>query len=90
MELIIGVAIAYLIINAIVASFMRQAALEKGYDDGAHAWAMSFWLGIAGWIYVVALPDLIARRNQEKIIAYLAKGDLNAENKEEEDRLPEL
>ena len=48
----------YFVINGIVASFMRNVAYAKGYDDNAHAFAMSFWLGVAGWLYVVALPDL--------------------------------
>ena len=42
------------VINGIVASFMRNVAYAKGYDDNAHAFAMSFWLGVAGWLYVVA------------------------------------
>lgn len=71
------VVLVYLVINVIVASYMKNVAYAKGYDDNAHAFAISFFLGIAGWIYVVALPDLIARDNQEKIIRLLSNGALS-------------
>lgn len=77
--------VVYLIINVIIASYMKQVAYLKGYDDNAHAFALCFWLGLAGWIYVAALPDLIARKNQEAIADLLANN--SAQVSEE---LPEL
>lgn len=81
----IFVLIVYLVINGIIANFMKNVAYAKGYDDNAHAFAMCFWLGIAGWLYVVALPDLVERKNQEEIINLLRK-----EPKKENVELPEL
>ena len=53
MLIVLVVCICYLINNAIIASFLKNAAYAKGYDDNCHAWAVSFWLGLPGWIYVV-------------------------------------
>lgn len=41
-------------VNAVGAFFMRNAAIEKGYGDDIHAWAACFWLGIFGYLYVIA------------------------------------
>ncbi|MBQ8247524.1 MAG: hypothetical protein IJZ42_10360 [Lachnospiraceae bacterium] len=79
-------AIVYLIIDGIIAYYMKQVAYAKGYDDNAHAWAISFWLGLPGWIYVVALPDLIQRKNQEELIKLLSNGNVNSTD----DELPDL
>ena len=65
-----GAAIA---INWIVAGKMADAAYRKGYDSSIHAFAMCFWLGVIGYLYVIALPDLVARKNQETMIALLNK-----------------
>lgn len=87
--------IVYFVINLIIANMMKQAAYAKGYDDNAHAWAMTFWFGIIGCIYVAALPDLIARQNQEQIIEKLsgkatpAPGD-NTGNEGWDDSLPKI
>lgn len=84
------IAAVYLVINGIVAYHMKNVAYSKGYDDDASAWAMSFWLGIPGWLYVLALPDLVARKNQEIIIELLTNGNNNAIGEIEQDELPEL
>lgn len=88
MKYIVIIIVVYLVINGIVASFMKNAAYAKGYDDNAHAFAMSFWLGVAGWLYVVALPDLVARENQERIIQILTNGSSSEEKRQ--DDLPDL
>lgn len=79
------VLVVYLVINGITAYYMKNVAYAKGYDDNAHAFAMCFWLGIVGLLYVVALPDLVQRKNQEEIIALLRKQPL-----QEDVELPEL
>lgn len=86
MSIVLVVCIWYLINNAIIASFLKNAAYAKGYDDNCHAWAVSFWLGLPGWIYVASLPDLVQRKNQEAIINLLSKGNVEV-NKDE---LPDL
>lgn len=77
MDYIWIVLLVYVVVNVIVANYMKNVAYAKGYDDNAHAFAISFIFGIAGWLYVVALPDLIARDNQEKIIRLLSNGSLS-------------
>ena len=45
-------------INYIVAQKYRKIAIDKGYDaDKLHVSAMFFWLGIVGYLYVIALPN---------------------------------
>lgn len=84
------IVVAYFVINLIVAEHMKKAAYAKGYDDSSHAWAMSFWLGIAGWFYVAALPDLVARKNQETLISVLSNVRVQNTTTADEDELPEL
>ena len=47
--IILAVVIA-VCVNAVGAFFMRNAAIEKGYGDDIHAWAVCFWLGIFGYL----------------------------------------
>lgn len=56
---IILVVVVAICVNAVGAFFMRNAAIEKGYGDDIHAWAICFWLSIFGYLYVIALPDKI-------------------------------
>ena len=51
-----GIIILYLVIAYIVAKKFEQIAIEKGYPN-VHAFAMCFWLGIVGYLYVIALPN---------------------------------
>ena len=69
--MIVVVLIVLLVINFIGASKMRDVAFEKGYDDSVHAFAMCFWLGIIGYMFVIALPDIEARKKQDVIIEFL-------------------
>ena len=87
MEFIIF-AVIYLVINFILATFMQKAAHGKGYTDDAHAFAMVFWFGIIGCLYVIALPDQRLHWQNEKIIELLS----NKHNNENSDnaKLPEL
>lgn len=49
-----------LYINFILARKFEDIATQKGYDSSVHSFAMCFWLGIIGYIYVAALPNLKA------------------------------
>ena len=46
------------VIKYIVAKKFEKIAFMKGYGTQIHSFAMCFWLGIVGYIYVLALPDL--------------------------------
>lgn len=57
---IFGIFVLYLvcIVDFIVARKFKQIAIEKGQDaDKLHVFAMCFWLGIIGYLYVIALPN---------------------------------
>ena len=55
--LFIPIAVA-LFINDVVAKKFEEIAFQKGYDNSVHSFAMCFWLGIVGYLYVIALPNL--------------------------------
>ena len=65
----IGIVVA---IQYTIATFMQKAATQKGYGVEAHAFAMCFWLGVIGCIYVAALPDKIQQKQNQKIIELLS------------------
>lgn len=76
-----GAVVLYFVINCILAKFFKQVAYAKGFDDKCHAWAMVFWLGIFGCIYVCALPDLNVRAQNESILKQLQEtGDIVSRN----------
>ena len=50
-------------INFLVASKFEDIAFKKGYDTSIHSFAMCFWLGIVGYLYVIALPNLNNHNN---------------------------
>ena len=47
-----------ILIRFIVALKFEKIAFQKGYDKKIHSFAMCFWLGIIGYLYVIALPNL--------------------------------
>ena len=60
------------VIKYIVARKFEAIAEGKGYTaEQAHPFAMCFWLGIIGMIYVLALPDKKALAVQEEILREL-------------------
>ncbi len=63
-------AIVYLVIAGIGATKMKEVAEKKGYDDSP-AWSMCFWLGIFGYMYVIALPDRVAYEQNRQILKEL-------------------
>ena len=54
--LLIPIVVA-LVINYVVAKKFEEIAFQKGYDESIHSFAMCFWLGIVGYLYVIALPN---------------------------------
>ncbi len=57
-----------------VAKKFEQIAFAKGQTKEAHAFEMCFFLGIVGYLYVIALPNAnfdIKRLNQQKQIIEL-------------------
>lgn len=69
------VLLVVLIANAIGAMLMRSAAIQKGYGDDIHAWAVCFWLGIFGYLYIIALPDKISQIQNQQIINLLKENE---------------
>lgn len=59
---IICALIIAIIINLVVACEMKRIAESKGHS-GRKYFNYSFWLGIAGWVIVAALPDLTLRQH---------------------------
>lgn len=55
----------FIFLNYIIASHFSEIAELKGHDS--KFW-FCFFFGIVGWIYVISLPDLISRENQESLI----------------------
>ena len=45
-----------------VALKFEAIAFAEGYGKNVHALAMCFWLGIVGYLYVIALSDLTLRK----------------------------
>lgn len=68
-----------IIVKAIGAYYMQGAAVKKWYGIKEHIWAICFWLGLPGYLYVIALPDKITQ-NQNRVIIELMK------NKNEESK----
>lgn len=67
-----------LVINAIVAGFMKDAATLKGYGEDSHIFAICFWLGLLGYLYVISLPDLITQEQNQRIIDLLNKSEVSS------------
>lgn len=55
--------------------FANKILTEKGYDRGAIS--ASFWLNWFAIVFAAGMPDLIARRKQDEIIALLKQNSNN-------------
>lgn len=66
-----------IIINCIVSKKFERIAFQKGHTTSVHAFAMCFWLGAIGYIYVLALPDL--RREQRETEMLILLREKNAQ-----------
>ena len=60
----VGVIALILAVPILIAKKFELIAHYKGYHD-VHAFAMCFWLGIIGYLYVIALPN----KNHEEHIS---------------------
>ena len=54
--LIIGVCALTLWVMYLIANEFYKVAQDKGYSNKKYLW-ISFWLGIIGYLLVIALPD---------------------------------
>ena len=59
-----------LAVNFLFATLMNNIAVSKGYEN-AHAFALVFFFGVLGMLYVIALPDLKAQAQREDILTIL-------------------
>ncbi len=55
--LFILLVLAILFVQYVVAKKFEEIALMKGYDESIHSLDMCFWLGVVGYLYVIALPQ---------------------------------
>ncbi len=82
-----------LIISLFGASLMEKAAREKGYTD-IHAFALCFWLGIFGYMYIIALPDRYLEKQVEELTDVIKEngisGSMSTGFSADTYRLPEL
>lgn len=72
----LGIIIALIYLNYKIAKKFEQIAFAKGQTKAVHAFEMCFWLGIVGYLYVIALPNAnfdIKRLNQQKQIIELLR-----------------
>lgn len=77
-------------ISVFIAGLMVDSAVMKGYNpDEMHIFAICFFLGIIGYIYVLSLPDKITQQQNKEIIELLKAQQTNNKNIEN-DELPEL
>ena len=51
------VVLVYLAVNFLFAALMNSIAIKKGYEN-SHAFALVFFFGVLGMLYVIALPDM--------------------------------
>ncbi len=76
--ILVGALIAILI-NLLFALLMNAVAVNKGYEN-SHAFALVFFFGVFGMLYVIALPDMKARQQREDILTVLLSKEQGGEN----------
>ena len=65
-----------IVLNYFIARMIAKTVELKGYTlEETHAFAKCFWLGVAGWVYVLALPDKKLQINTVQI--YKKISDIN-------------
>ena len=86
--------IVHFILRHIIAKKFEQIAFAKGYGTEIHSYAMCFWLGILGGLYVIALPnatlDNITLKQQKRMLELLAKKEIEDDVFSAEDTNEEL
>ena len=75
--IVLGLAIfvALIFVNHKIAKAFEQIVFPKGYGPELNAYYMCFWVGIVGYLYVIALPnakfDNITLKQQKKMLELL-------------------
>ena len=69
-----------ILLNYFVSKKFESIAFIKGYGKEIHSFAMCFWLGIVGYLYVIALPDLKHDKILNAIISSRQSESFNIEN----------
>ena len=66
---------ALVYLNHKIAKSFEQIVFAKGYGTELNAYYMCFWLGIIGYLYVIALPnaklDNITLKQQKRMLELL-------------------
>ena len=73
------IALIALSINLLFAALMNSVAVNKGYEN-SHAFALVFFFGVFGMLYVIALPDMKAREQMEDILTVLLDQNQGGKN----------
>lgn len=71
-----AILVVFVIINYIMALRMQDVVEKKGYTD-VRVVALCFWLGLFGYLYVIALPDLEEHKLLKQIVVELDKSEEN-------------
>lgn len=69
-----GAVLVYFAVNFMFAALMNNIAIKKGYEN-SHAFALVFFFGLLGMLYVIALPDIKAQSQLEDILTLLLEKD---------------
>lgn len=64
------VVLVYLAVNFLFAALMNSIAIKKGHEN-SHAFALVFFFGVLGMLYVIALPDMKVQSQLEDILTLL-------------------
>lgn len=59
-------------VNILFGVLMNNVAHKKGHTGSGVFWLV-FFFGIFGVLYAIALPDLVAQRQREDLLAVLLK-----------------
>ena len=59
-----------ILVNVVFALIMNNVAAQKGQEN-AHAFVIVLIFGVIGCLYVIALPDMIQRKQNEDILTIL-------------------
>lgn len=72
--ILIGVISIIVIVDAYLALKMVDAAVDKGYtSQKAEHFFLCFFFPVLGYLYIIALPDLIVQEQNEHCLRLLAE-----------------
>ena len=75
---------AFIWINYLVAKKFEKIAIDKGHPN-SRAFAMCFWLGIVGYLYVIALPNKTWENKLDKFLGASTPDEENSNTEKSED-----